>query len=213
MKGLRYISVVALMVATAVMLWIHGNADVIPSSTPLTLFPRTVEGWTGHDVTIDQQTLDVLGAGDFLSRVYTRSGSLTPIGLFIAYFPTQRTGVTIHSPKHCLPGAGWYFESSTYLNLTDDAGKVHRVGEYVISNGDQRQFVIYWYFAHGRSVASEYMAKFYLVADAMRTNRTDGSLIRVMSPIDPQQGTAAARIRVETFTKRLMPDLPRFIPN
>lgn len=213
MKGLRYIAVVALMVGAVVMLIIHGNADVIPPSTPLTRFPQNIDGWTSHDVPIDQASLDVLGAGDFLSRIYTRPGPLTPVGLFIAYFPSQRTGSTIHSPKHCLPGAGWYFESSKHINLTDDSGKVHRVGEYVVANGDQKQFVIYWYQAHGRSVASEYMAKIYLVADAMRTNRTDGSLIRVTSPVDPLQGTAAAQDRVEAFTKRLMPILPRFIPN
>ncbi|HVC46128.1 MAG TPA: EpsI family protein [Terracidiphilus sp.] len=213
MKGLRYISVIVLLVATVLMLRVHGDADVIPSSEPLSLFPHAIEGYTGRDITIDQATLDVLGNGDFLSRIYTRPASVLPIGLFIAYFPSQRTGSTIHSPKHCLPGAGWYFDSSKYVELTDDSGKTHKVGEYVVSNGDQKQFVIYWYQAHGRSVASEYMAKFYLVEDAMRMDRTDGSLIRVMSPIDPLQGTPAARARVEAFTKRLMPVLPRFIPN
>lgn len=213
MRGLRYIAVVALLVAAVFMLRVHGDADVIPPSAPLPQFPFTVEGYTGRDIPIDQETLEVLGNGDFLSRIYTRPDSPLSIGLFIAYFPSQRTGSTIHSPKHCLPGAGWYFESSKYVNLVDDGGKVHHVGEYVVSNGDQKQFVIYWYQAHGRSVASEYMAKFYLVADAMRTNRTDGSLIRVMSPVNPVQGTAAAQARVEAFTKRLMPLLPRFIPN
>ncbi len=213
MKGMRYFAVVALLLATVLMLRVHGDADVIPPSEGLSQFPQVEDGYTGRDVPIDQETRDVLGAGDFLSRVYARPGSLSPVGLFIAYFPTQRTGVTIHSPKHCLPGAGWYFESSKYVNLTDAAGKRHQVGEYIVSNGDQKQFVIYWYLAHGRSVASEYVAKFYLVADAVRTNRTDGSLIRVMSPIDPLQGTVAAKATVETFTRQLMPVLPRFIPN
>lgn len=213
MKGIRYFAVLALLLATALVLRVHGDTDVIPPSAPLSQFPQVIDGYDGVDVPIDQDTLDVLGPGDFLSRVYTQPGVSAPMGLFIAYFPTQRTGVTIHSPKHCLPGAGWYFESSKYVHLTDATGKSHKVGEYVISNGDHRQFVIYWYFAHGRSVANEYMAKFYLVEDAMRTNRTDGSLIRVMSPIDPLKGTAAARERVEAFTKQLMPLLPRFIPN
>ena len=136
---------------------------------------------------IDQETLDVLGAGDFLSRVYTQSGEAQPIGLFIGYFPTQRTGVTIHSPKNCLPGSGWAFESSQYVNLNDANGKPHRVGEYIIANGENRQFVIYWYQAHGRSIANEYMAKVYLVTDAMRLNRTDGALVRVITPIDSER--------------------------
>ncbi|MGD0547807.1 MAG: exosortase C-terminal domain/associated protein EpsI, partial [Terracidiphilus sp.] len=140
-------------------------------------------------------------------------GTREPINLFIGYFPTQRTGQTIHSPKHCMPGAGWVFESSHTTDLTDAAGKTHRVGEYIIANGEARQFVIYWYEAHGRSVANEYMAKMYLVADAMRLSRTDGALVRVITPIAPDEETAAARKRAEGFTVQLAPLLPRFIPD
>lgn len=213
MNGLRYLSVLLLLLITAALLRMHGNGDVIPAREPLSQVPNVIEGWTGRDVTIDQETLDVLGSGDFLSRLYSRQGVLAQIGLFVAYFPTQRTGVTIHSPKHCLPGAGWSFESSKYVTLTDALGKSHHVGEYVITNGDLRQFVIYWYLSHGRSIANDYEAKYYLLADAIRMNRTDGALIRVMTPIDPLQGEMAAKARAEAFTKDLMLMLPRFIPN
>lgn len=135
------------------------------------------------------------------------------IGLFIAYFPTQRTGVTIHSPKNCLPGSGWVFESSQYVNLNDLNGKGHRVGEYIISDGENRQFVIYWYQAHGRSIANEYLAKIHLVIDAIRLDRTDGALVRVITPIDAIGGAGAAKARAEAFTAQLFPMLPRFIPN
>jgi EpsI family protein len=182
-------------------------------SEPLSQVPRTIAGWKGSDVRIDQDSLEVLGAGDFLSRVYTQDGGARPIGLFIGYFPTQRTGVTIHSPKNCLPGAGWFFESSQYVDLKDANGKPHHVGEYIIADGENRQFVIYWYQAHGRSVASEYMAKVYMVTDAMRLNRTDGALVRVITPIDSREDTPAARARAEAFTAQLAPMLPRFIPD
>jgi EpsI family protein len=87
------------------------------------------------------------------------------------------------------------------------------LGEYIISNGAARQFVIYWYQAHGRSIANEYTAKFYLIADAMRLNRTDGALVRVITPIVPNEEVSAARKRAEEFTMRLAPLLPRFIPD
>jgi EpsI family protein len=135
------------------------------------------------------------------------------IGLFIGYFPSQRTDVTIHSPKNCLPGDGWAFESSRYVDLIDANGKPHHVGEYVISNGDSRQFVIYWYQAHGRIVAKEYMAKFFLVTDAMRMNRTDGALVRVATTINPNEGISPARVQAEQFTAQLVPLLSPFIPN
>ena len=213
MKSPRFWVVVLLLAGTALILKARGNSDRIPVSEPLSQVPREITEWTGFDEPISQETLDVLGAGDFLSRVYSQSGGKAPIGLFIGYFPTQRSGVTIHSPKNCLPGAGWVFESSQYVDLTDAAGKAHRVGEYIIANGDSKQFVIYWYQAHGRSVASEYMAKRYMVSDAMRLDRTDGALVRVTSPIDAREGTSAAKARAEAFAAQLAPMLPRFIPD
>ena len=213
MKNLRFWAAVLLLASTALLLHTRANTDVNPPSEPFSQLPSVLAGWTGSDQPIDQETRDVLGAGDFLSRVYTHAGQTAPIGLFIGYFPTQRTGQTIHSPKHCLPGAGWVFESSNYVNLTDVDGKTHRVGEYVIANGGMRQFVIYWYQAHGRSVANEYMAKIYMAADAMRMNRTDGALVRVITPVTPSEDIAEARRRAEGFAMRLTPLLPRFIPD
>ena len=211
MKNPRFWVVAILLAATALLLYKRESFELITTSEPLSQVPRQLDSRTAMDVPIDQETLDVLGAGDFMSRLYVGDGP--PVGLFIGYFPSQRTGVTIHSPKHCLPGAGWAFESSQYVDLKDVDGKSHRVGEYIISNGESRQFVIYWYQAHGRSVANEYMAKVYMVADAMRMNRTDGALVRVITQIDAQDGLAGAKARAEQFTAQLAPMLPRFIPN
>jgi len=213
MNRLRFWTVAVLLAGTAVLLRARGATDRIPVSEPLSLVPHTIAGWTGSDLEIDQETRDVLGSGDFLSRIYTRTQGAPTIGLFIAYFPSQRTGATIHSPKNCLPGAGWMFESSRYITLADADHKPHRVGEYVISDGDERQFVIYWYQAHGRSVANEYEARMYMVKDAVEMGRTDGALVRVTTPIRPLESTAEAKIRAEAFTAQLVPMLPRFIPN
>jgi EpsI family protein len=213
MKNPRFWTIVVLLGGTALLLHARGSADVIPVSEPLSQVPRIIAGWSGTDVEIDPETRDVLGAGDFLSRVYTQADNAQPIGLFIGYFPTQRTGVTIHSPKNCLPGAGWAFESSRYVKLNDAEGRSHQVGEYIIANGQDRQFVIYWYQAHGRSIANEYMAKVYLVTDAIRMNRTDGALVRVITPIAAGEYALAAKTRAEAFAARLVPMLPRFIPN
>lgn len=213
MKNPRFWTVVMLLAAAALLVRARGNTDLVPASEPLSQVPRMIAGWSASDVEIDRESLDVLGAGDFLSRIYTRDGQSQPIGLFVGYFPSQRTSVAIHSPKNCLPGAGWAFESSRYVNLNDADRKPHRVGEYVITDGEDRQFVIYWYQAHGRSIANEYLARMHMVIDAMRTNRTDGALVRVSTPIGPMEGTPQARARAEAFTAQLVPMLPLFIPN
>ena len=213
MRSLRFWTVVLLLAGTALFLQARGSIDIVPATEPLARVPDVLAGWTGSDTPIDQETLDILGAGDFLSRVYTQDSHSQVIGLFIGYFPTQRTGVAIHSPRNCLPGAGWAFESSQYVDLNDANGRPHRVGEYIITDGENRQFVIYWYQAHGRSIANEYRARIQMVIDAMRMNRTDGALIRVVTPISPTESTPQARVRVESFAAQLAPILPRFIPD
>ena len=214
MKSLRFWTAVLLLAGTALLLHTRPKADRNPPSEPLSQFPLSIGGWTGSDQQIDQETLDVLGAGEFLSRVYTKGQQTSPISLFIGYFPTQRTGQTIHSPRHCLPGAGWVFESSSYCRIWSmPAASRTGLASTSSADGDARQFVIYWYQAHGRSVANEYMAKIQMVADAIRMNRTDGALVRVITPIAPSEGASAARLRAEAFTRQLAPLLPRFIPD
>lgn len=213
MTKLRFWTVVALLSATALLLGSRTRSETTPGREPLSEIPDRILGWRGTDQSINSETLDILGPGEFLSRVYVEDRNAPPISLFVAYFPSQRTGVTIHSPKHCLPGAGWVFESSEYVELNDARGKPHRVGEYVIGNGANKEFVIYWYEAHGRSVANEYSAKFYLIADAIRMNRSDGALVRVITPIGADEDTVKARSRAEIFVSQLATMLPRVIPN
>jgi EpsI family protein len=229
MKNTRFWTIVALLLATAFLLQSRGDTDKVPYSEPLSAMPTTIGPWISRDVPMEADVLAILGKGDFLNRVYYGPRSLrqnaslstpatpgnqqVPVSLFIGYFPTQRTGQSIHSPQHCLPGAGWTFESAKYTDFTADDKEVFRVGEYVISDGTTKQFVLYWYEAHGRSIASEYTAKLYMIADAIRLNRTDGAIVRVISPVLPAETVADARERVVRFTGEMAPFLPRFIPN
>lgn len=217
MNGPRLWVVLLFLVGTAGVLNARADKDRVPPSDPVRLMPEEIGGWTGKDLPIDDEVLTVLGKGDFLNRVYappSGSAANTPaIGLFIGYFPTQRTGQTIHSPQNCLPGAGWVFLSQRYTMLRGQNGKQYQVGEYVISNGESRQFVLYWYQSHGRSIANEYVSKAHMIADAIRYDRTDGALVRVISPISGAEDVDQARNRVNNFASRLAPMLPRFIPD
>lgn len=218
MKSSRYWVVILLLLATFTTIHLRGSADRVPPSEALSLLPQTIGTWTGEDVPITQDTLLVLGDGRFLNRLYTRSspsGALVnpPISLFIGYFPTQRTGQSIHSPQNCLPGAGWTFASSRTIYLEQPQLKNYAVGEYLITNGTYKQVVLYWYLAHGRSIANDYLAKAYMMADAVRWNRTDGALVRLVTPLQPDEPLPTAQARLIKFADKLVPILPRFIPN
>lgn len=127
--------------------------------------------------------LQVLGRGQFLNRIYQQTVGGPDVFFFIAYFPSQRTGDTIHSPKNCIPGAGWAPIESTRISISASSSGALAIqaNRYVIAKGLDRELVLYWYQAHGRVVASEYWAKVFLITDAVRTNRSDGALIRIVT--------------------------------
>ena len=218
MKSPRFWIIIVLLTSTIFVLQSRGDVAQVPFSQPLNMMPKDFGSWTSRDIPLSDDTLEVLGKGDFLNRIYTLpptpgSPAVPPISLFIGYFASQRTGQTMHSPQNCLPGAGWTFNSRNYTEIQDINGKSYKVGEYVISNGDVNQFVIYWYQAHGRSIPNEYVAKGYMVADAIRWNRTDGALVRVITQVMPSESLETAEARALHFTQQMAPNLPRFIPN
>jgi EpsI family protein len=218
MRSPKFWVVVVLLAATLTTLRLRGDTDRVPPTPPLALMPETVGAWTAQDFPLDSETLAVLGDGRFLNRVYSNVGPLgqpveAPVSLFIGYFPTQRSGQSIHSPQNCLPGAGWAFLSSKVINLPTANGRPYPVGEYLIGNGGEKQVVLYWYLAHGRSVANDYLAKAYMMLDAVRWNRTDGSLVRIVTAVGPNEPLESAEQRAVHFANQVTPLLPRFIPN
>lgn len=209
----RFILAVVLIAATAIFLQARGRNEVFPSRLPLKSFPLQFEAWTGTDVPMEKDVLEVLGPGDFLLRIYRNQLKQEPyVDLFIAYFRSQRAGDTIHSPKNCLPGAGWTPVESSHITLSLPGHGPFPASRYIIAKGDARQLVLYWYWAHDRGVASEYWAKFYLVADSMRMNRSDGALVRITTAMYPGESTDAAQQRVLPFAGNVVPLLNHYIP-
>jgi EpsI family protein len=203
---------VALLAGTALLLHARNRSEVIAPRPPLASFPHILGGWDSIDVPLSQDVLDILGPGDFLLRDYQDSASSANVDLFIAYFPSQRSGDAIHSPKNCLPGAGWSPVKADRITVQVPGHAEFPVNRYLIAKGDQRQLVLYWYWAHDRAVASEYAAKFYLVADSIREHRSDGSLIRVTTPLATNESIEAGQRRLLAFAGNIVPLINNYIP-
>lgn len=203
-----------LLLATAIGLQAHSHNEVFPPRESLSSLPSQIDGWTGTDIPIDQETLNVLGPGEFLLRDYAHESQppAPPVNLYIAYFPTQRAGDTIHSPNHCLPGAGWIPTSRQIIQLSGPDGSSFPVNRDVVSKLGDRQLVLYWFQAHGREVASEYQAKYYLIADSIRMNRSDGALVRLMTPMRQGESADAAQARMMKLGSQFLPLLDNYIP-
>ena len=204
-----------LMLATAGFLATTMRAEPVPIRESLTTCPLQLSDWRGERAPdFDEATLAVLGVDEYINRVYLDT-SKRPIGLYVGYYGSQRQGDTMHSPLNCMPGAGWSPISFDRIPIPVEgatpASRNISVNRYVIEKGLDQQLVLYWYQSHGRVVASEYWGKFYMVLDAIRTNRTDGALVRIIAPIATTEGDAERQ--AVGFAQVLYPLLRRYLPS
>jgi exosortase D (VPLPA-CTERM-specific) len=204
----RFGIVAVLMLAPAIGLQAHSNGDIKHVGS----LPLRIDGWTGKDKIISQEELDILGPGEYFQRDYENESQPQPINVFIPYFPSQKAGDTIHSPDHCLLGAGWFPISREVIQLPRLDGSSIPVKRYVVSESGQRQLVLYWFQAHGRVVASEWRAKYFLISDSIRMNRSDGGMVRLMTPMLKGESPDAAQVRLMKLGSQLLPLLDSYIP-
>lgn len=208
----RFWMAASLLAGAALLLHARSSSEIIPERQPLASFPSTLGGWGSTDIPISQEVRDILGPGDFLLRGYQDPASGAEVDLFIAYFPSQRSGDAIHSPKNCLPGAGWVPVRSDRISIDVPGHAPFPANRYLIAKGEDRRLVLYWYLAHDRAVASEYAAKFYLVADSIRERRSDGSLIRFTTGLARGESLESAQQRLLTLAGEVVPLVSSYVP-
>ncbi len=202
-----------LMFVTAVGLQAHSHSEVFPPREPLSSLPAQIDGWTSTDIPLDKETLEILGPGEYLLRNYENEKTVQPwIDLFVAYFPSQRSGDTIHSPNHCLPGQGWVPLSKEVVQITRPDGTNFPANRYVGTKDGDRELALYWFQAHGRVQASQLESKYRLVADSIHMNRSDGGLVRLMTPMEDGETPDAAQARLMKLGSQFLPLLDNYIP-
>jgi EpsI family protein len=209
MTARRYwIAITLLLAATVAMAKLpHGTATEL--NRPLQTLPLEIGNWHGFDQPLTDQITAAAGVDSYVSRFYLRPGG-DNIGLYVGYYKSQRTGETIHSPKNCLPGEGWQPLQASEIMLRTPDGRAFPVNLYVVEKEREKLLVLYWYQSHGRIISSEYWAKVYMVADAIRLNRTDSALVRITTNLGRDEDKA--RRLAESFAERLIPNLDQIIP-
>lgn len=203
-----WITAIVLLGAAALLRGVSHGEMIVPRE-PLRELPYTLGAWKGEDHPLQQQIVQAVSVSDYANRLYVDPSAAT-VQLYIGYYDSQRTGSTIHSPKNCLPGAGWDPIRSGDARVSLAGGGTIVVNEYVIQQDQDKRMVFYWYQGRGRVIASEYSGKFWMVADAISKNRTDGALVRLITPMS--DGENNARARLVSFTQILLPYLDEFIP-
>ena len=211
----------AMILATIVTAMLAGAA-YIPLKDPepivrdeLTTFPLRIDGWRGRGTVLEPDIEEVLAADDYLSALYHHKDEAGPVDFYVAYYRDQSEGEGIHSPEVCIPGAGWEMSAieKTLIDLDADGQAVTLpVNRAIIQRGLNRQLVYYWFEQRGRRLTSEYAIKYYSILDKFNRGRADGGLIRVITPILPDEPEAEADARLQRFLGKSIPKLGRYVP-
>jgi exosortase D (VPLPA-CTERM-specific) len=209
-----------LAVALALLAGAAVAAHVVPKTQPsapsrkdFSYFPQQVGDWRGRPYPMEQQFVNVLQLDDYILANYA-DGTGRMINLYVAYYAAQTQRLHDHSPRQCMPGGGWEIRKLETYQVPGVAldGKPLSVNRVVIEKGQDRQLAYYWFRQRDRTLTSESLVKFYMVYDMVARGRTDGALVRLVTPVFPGEQLPAADARLAAFAAELAPRLPEYVP-
>lgn len=194
----RLLPTVILALGAAALFRIGGQADT-PLRGSLDSIPRELAGFSGRDQQVSTEEQRVAGMDQYLMRAYLRDASF--FSLYVGYYQAQNQGKSIHSPKNCLPGAGWEpIENSTRSFAVGTLPIT--VNRYLLEKGTNRAVVYYWYQGRGRVSWNEYAVKWELLRDKALHGRSEEALVRIVVPLDP-----AAPNRADALAAQVAQDI------
>ncbi len=178
------------------------------------LFPRQLGSWSGVTTQLEPEIEEVLGADDYIMATYMAPGAAQHVNVFSAFYDQQTEGSGIHSPEVCLPAGGWEIFSLDphQVSFPDTTFGTFEVNRAIIQNGRQQQVVYYWFEQRGQRFTNDFRAKIAVFLDSLLHARTDGALVRFVSPIGPGETAADADARILEIMGEALTRLPRFVP-
>lgn len=198
--------------------WIEvlgSGTDIHPERLSLSRFPLLHRGWSGREMTLDEDVREELRLTDYIKVDYTDADSSSGlVNLYIAWYESQKKGASIHSPRSCIPGGGWRIESISQrtLPVTHVSGTHLQVNRVLIRKGDMVQLVYYWFEGRHRNITDEYIARWYIFWDSLTRSRSDGALVRVITFLPALSEVDKADQKLTSFISDFYPLLPDYVP-
>jgi len=210
MTSTRTIIIIAIMLATAALTGYASHSELIAPNKSFDTFPLEIDQWQGQKSTMDTEIYNILGVEDYIMANF-RKDNRSYVNLYVGFYQSQKKGDIIHSPKNCMPGAGWNIARTTIETIDmPEFPDGMEVIKLLLQKGPEKQVVLYWFQSRGRIIASEYMQKIWLVVDSIIKNRTDGSFVRLISPVVTDEQAAVDLLK--DFAKTVYPILTQHIP-
>jgi len=183
----------------------------VPLAQPLDSLPRTIAGFNSVNLIIGKEEQRVAGMSSYVMRQFYVD-STAEFSVYVGYYEQQAQGKTIHSPKNCLPGAGWEVLNVGYASVTTSGGPI-RVNRYELAREGEQAIVYYWYQGRGRVQANEYAVKWDLLRDAALRGRTEEALVRIVVYLDDDTDEAGALDLATKVAQELIPDVQEVLPS
>jgi EpsI family protein len=203
------IAITVVLLAAISTLSIQRRQEIIPQRETFAAFPTQLGEWQGRPYGFQNNEDDILQLKDYLLMTYHKAN--TNVDVYMGYTDSQRTGFVPHSPKACVPGGGWEITDTRLETITVDSKHTFKVTRLLISKGETKQLMYYWFHQRGRDLSNEFPMKFALLYDAVKRNRTDGAIVRFTTQIYRSEADADATLR--EVIRLTYPQFSRFIPN
>ena len=201
------------MIATSFSLGFLSRVEDVAIKKPLAEFPMKVGDWMGKQGRFDEKIYDILGVDDSVLADYRNTGG-EAVNLYVGFYQSQREGDIIHSPKNCMPGAGWKITRTAIDEVAGpgpEIGKIKTI-KLTLKKGEMTSIVLYWFQSRGRFISSEYQQKIYLVLDSMFRRRTEGAFVRLIAPVANGDETKALDT-LKAFAALVIPKLGEHLPS
>lgn len=211
-----YLAALAFVLLTAAASSFMGErAEAALERKVFATLPMRIDDWRGRELALDREIVEALKVDDYIMADFKRDSDPLAVNFYVAYYNSQRKGEAVHSPQSCIPGEGWRIESFAERKLDGvvAAGQPLTVNRAIIGKGDFQQLVYYWFPQRDRFLTSEYWVKWYIFWDALTRNRTDGALVRLVTPVIGPDGFDAADRRLSDFAADLIPKLSPHFPS
>jgi EpsI family protein len=210
MKKQFWLAFFILMIAI-IFLRFHKNTDAVPLLADIEGFPKKVGSFTmAESSEFSEDVLRELQVSSYINRIYREENGYQ-LSLYVGYYDVQKEGTMIHSPKHCMPGSGWFPLEATVVPIGYSSNnEYYKVNRILFQKGIEKIIMYYWYQGRNRIVANEYIDKLFLVVDSVLRQRSDGALVRVIGPWD---SAGNFEKKQEQFVASLFPILQQHLPH